>query len=221
MSAPHSPAPRGLPHALPAGETLLWQGAPDFRALALGAFHLRLWAGYVAVMLAWGIYSAVAAHHSLRVAEAAGFWSLLLGLIALGLVLAFAWLTARTTVYTITSKRIVIGYGAAIRKHINLPFVRIHAAGLRTNGGNKGDIAITPEAETRLSYLLLWPHVRAKSGRVEPVLRAIPDAARVARLLVAALDPTGAATPLAPVAAPTRAGVRETMAQPLAGGRAA
>ncbi|MGC9268935.1 photosynthetic complex putative assembly protein PuhB [Acidiphilium sp.] len=193
-------APRGLPHALPAGETQLWQGSPNFRALAVGAFHVRVWAAYVAVMLAWGVISAVISHHSLRVAEAAGFWSLLLGLTALGIVLAFAYLTARTTIYTITDRRIVICYGAAIRKHFNLPFTAIQAAGLRTAADGSGDIVLTPQTDRRLSYLLLWPHVRAgKRGRVEPVLRGIPDAARVARLLIDALDPARQASSIIPI----------------------
>lgn len=186
-------APRGLPHALPPGETLIWQGAPRFRQLAVGAFHVRFWAGYVAVMLVWGIASALVAHHSITTAEAAGFWSLLLGVVALGIVLLMAFLTARTTTYTITNKRVVIGYGAAIRKHLNLPYRAIQSANLRLGTDDTGDIAICPEAGTRLSYLLLWPHVRSTGrGGVEPVLRAVPEAASVARLLVAALDPAHA-----------------------------
>ena len=32
---------RGLPELLPADEKLLWQGSPDWRAMAARAFHLR------------------------------------------------------------------------------------------------------------------------------------------------------------------------------------
>ncbi|SIQ17530.1 MULTISPECIES: photosynthetic complex putative assembly protein PuhB [Acidiphilium] len=202
MSTPDRREGRGLPHALPAGETLLWQGSPTFRALAVGAFHVKAWSIYVAIMLAWGIVSALISHHSLRVAEAAGFWSLFLGVLALAMVLGFAFLTARTTIYTITSKRIVIRYGAAIQKHVNLPFRAIQAVGLRTAPDGTGDIVMTPEADRNLSYLLLWPHVRAgKRGRVEPVLRGIPDAAGAARVLAAALDPSRAPAAIMPIAA--------------------
>jgi len=31
----------GLPERLPDGEKMLWQGAPDFKALAIRVFHLR------------------------------------------------------------------------------------------------------------------------------------------------------------------------------------
>jgi hypothetical protein len=104
--------------------------------------------------------------------------------------------------YTITSKRIVIRYGAAIQKHVNLPFRAIQAVGLRTAPDGTGDIVMTPEADRNLSYLLLWPHVRAgKRGRVEPVLRGIPDAAGAARVLAAALDPSRAPAAIMPIAA--------------------
>ena len=41
----------GLPERLPAGERILWQGAPDWRALALHAFHVRKLAIYFAAMM--------------------------------------------------------------------------------------------------------------------------------------------------------------------------
>ena len=41
----------GLPERLPAGERILWQGSPDFRALARNAFHLRKLALYFSVLL--------------------------------------------------------------------------------------------------------------------------------------------------------------------------
>jgi hypothetical protein len=31
----------GLPEKLPKGESILWQGAPDFKAVALRVFHMR------------------------------------------------------------------------------------------------------------------------------------------------------------------------------------
>ena len=43
----------GLPERLPASEKLLWQGSPDFAAVALQVFHLRKVAIYFALMLAW------------------------------------------------------------------------------------------------------------------------------------------------------------------------
>ena len=41
----------GLPEPLPAGERILWQGAPDWRALAVHVFHVRKLAAYFAGIL--------------------------------------------------------------------------------------------------------------------------------------------------------------------------
>ena len=41
----------GLPEALPAGERILWQGSPDWRALGNEAFHLKRLAQYFVLML--------------------------------------------------------------------------------------------------------------------------------------------------------------------------
>jgi hypothetical protein len=42
----------GLPSALPPGERVVWQGPPDWRSLAVHAFHVRKIAVYFALMLA-------------------------------------------------------------------------------------------------------------------------------------------------------------------------
>ena len=41
----------GLPGRLPPGERILWQGSPEWRALARTAFHTRLVAGYFAALV--------------------------------------------------------------------------------------------------------------------------------------------------------------------------
>ncbi|MBU6358026.1 MAG: PH domain-containing protein, partial [Rhodospirillales bacterium] len=66
---------------------------------------------------------------------------------------------------------------------------------------------LTPRPDARLSYLLLWPHVRAGRGaRAMPMLRAVPEAEAVAACLADALTAHGVAprplaTPIAPQAA--------------------
>jgi hypothetical protein len=107
---------------------------------------------------------------------------------------------ARTTVYSITSRRVVITYGMALPKSINLPYSRIDAANLRLHADATGDIALKPPAKTRLSYLLLWPHARSgANGRTEPVLRCVADAQNVANMLSRALGATLAETERATV----------------------
>ena len=48
---------KGVPHPLPPGEQLLWEGAPDTRAVATHVFHWRLLAAYFIVMLGYWFVS--------------------------------------------------------------------------------------------------------------------------------------------------------------------
>ena len=41
----------GLPSTLPAGERIVWQGSPDWKQLAVHAFHVRKIAVYFALMV--------------------------------------------------------------------------------------------------------------------------------------------------------------------------
>ena len=50
---------RGLPGIPPAGEQILWQGAPEWRVLARTAFHAHLVAGYFAVLTAFALIGAL------------------------------------------------------------------------------------------------------------------------------------------------------------------
>ncbi len=45
----------GLPEALPEGEHILWQGAPDARHLARDAWGLRWVAGYFVLLAVWRV----------------------------------------------------------------------------------------------------------------------------------------------------------------------
>jgi hypothetical protein len=214
---------RGLPGALPAGETILWQGAPHWAALAVHALHVRLVTLYFAgLIVAQGISAALAADARAAPAILIGeaLWTGLAGLVAVGLLCLFAWLVARTSVYTITNRRVVLRVGVAISKAVNLPFAIIEGAALRHHGGGGGDIPLRLKPGMRAGYVVLWPHVRPwRWAEPEPMLRAIPDAGAVAAILAEALSahagaagaafqvtpPAVAPTP-APVPAPTPIG---------------
>jgi hypothetical protein len=178
----------GLPGALPPGEDILWQGAPQWRSLARHAFRIRLIAGYFALLILWRVAGPLLAGHGVLFAATSGLSGLTLAAAGIGLFSFFAWLIARTTTYTITNRRVVITYGMALPKSINLPYVRIEAADMRMNADGTGDIALKLPAKTRLSYILLWPHVRAGvKGRAEPVLRCVASPQATAQILAAAL----------------------------------
>lgn len=188
--------PEGLPEALPAGEKLLWQGRPDWRALATDAFHLRKVAVYFGLLFAWRLGSRL--HDGTTFGDALGYAAFILPIAAAGLVIlaVLAWATARTTVYTVTSRRIVMRIGVALQMTVNLPFKVVESAGLRARPDGTGDIALRLEPGVRAAYLALWPHVRRwRFTRPEPSLRSVPDARTVADLLSEAL----AATAVEPV----------------------
>jgi hypothetical protein len=179
----------GLPAPLPAGERLLWRGAPDWRVLAGRSFHLRKVAAYFGVLIAWRIITALVDGGSLGSAAATTLWTLPLAAIALGLIALLSWLVATNTVYTLTDRRVVMRVGVVLTVTFNLPLRRIEAARLHALPGGAGDIALVLNAEDRIGYIHLWPHARPwHFARTEPMLRALPDAQAVAQLLADALQ---------------------------------
>lgn len=169
---------RGLPGDLPAGERILWQGAPDWRVFARTALFTR-W-----VALYFGIIAIAAmVNGSMRGTVAA----LVSAALMLGLLALFAYGVSRTTVYTITNRRVVLRIGVALNKCINLPLKVIASAQLREHGGTVGDIALDLTGKHGLGYAILWPHARPlRIGKPQPMLRALPDAPAAARVLAQA-----------------------------------
>ena len=180
--------PRGLPEHLPANERLLWQGAPDWRAMARNVFHVRGLALYFGVILAWCVVSAAMDGQppmtfALSIAQLLAAAAAPFAIIAL-----YSWLVARTTTYTITSERVVMRLGLALPLTINLPYRKIDSAAVKVARDGSGDISLLLSGSDRLAYLILWPHARPwRTAKAEPTLRAIPDAARVGQILARAL----------------------------------
>lgn len=175
---------RGLPDELPAGERLLWQGSPRWRALCVRAFHIRKVAAYFGLLVGWRLVSGMADGADAGAILAGSMGLVALAAAAIGILALLAWLSARTTVYSITTQRVVIRCGIALSMDLNLPFRTIGAAGLSRHVDGTGDIALRLPDGTRIAYLNLWPHARPWHFRApQPTLRCIPDAARVADLL--------------------------------------
>lgn len=197
---------RGLPGVPPAGEHILWQGAPDWRVLARTAFHVPLVALYFGVLILFGLAGG-SVTGALATAGA--------GALGVGVLVLLAWATSRATVYTLTNRRVVLRIGIALPKCINLPLKLIGAADLRPLADGHGDIALAMTAPQRLGYALLWPHARPwRLREPQPMLRALPDAESVARAIARAcadLVPIERASPMRH-ADPAPAGVRAVAA---------
>jgi Bacterial PH domain len=177
----------GLPERLPADERLLWQGAPNWLALARRAFHVYKLAAYFVVILALRASAVLADGSSAGDALRAVLMLAPLFAIGIGLALLLARLAASTCAYTITDKRVVMRIGIVLSVTYNLPLRCINAADLRPLGAGVGDIALALHAGTRIAYLQLWPHARPwRLAQPEPMLRCLPDAEHVASLLAQA-----------------------------------
>ena len=178
---------RGLPGNLPKDERILWQGAPGWRRMVIEAFHVRPVAAWFAVFVLW--------------AAIGGNWigagvTLAVGALAVGLLALLAYAASRTTVYTITNKRIVLRFGIALPKCINLPLAQVAGADLALASDGSGNVALTLAGSQRLGWIALWPHARPWRVTVpQPMLRAIPQAAMVADLLARATAAANTAAP--------------------------
>lgn len=189
---------RGLPERPPAGETVLWQGSPQWRVMARRAFHIRMVAVYLGALWLWLAASTLSGGQ----AGATVLWqaemlagNLALGLTALGLIALFCWLVQRTTIYTVTNRRIVIRFGIALPLTVNVPFAIVAGAGVTADRDGSGDIALALLPAKRVSYPIMWPHARPwKLSRAEPMLRGLPDAVRAAQVLSRALAASAAQT---------------------------
>ena len=211
----------GLPEPLPRGERLIWQGSPDFVQLAIHAFHVRKLAIYFTAMLAlqW--------LYLLGDPQAALLKPLLtsavMALLALTLLTATAWFAARTTLYTLTDRRIVMRIGVVLTLTLNLPLKQIAGAAFKPQAGGHGDIALALAGKDRIAFLNLWPHARPwQLKNPQPSLRCLPGAAGVGERIQQAWLAANPQAPAlvgmpetAPLASPVSAPVSTPVARPV------
>lgn len=177
----------GLPSELPAGEAIVWQGRPSWRALAGASFKARWLAGYLGLAVAARAALAIRDGQGSAGVVGVGFAITLAGA-CLGVVLLMAWMYARSSVYTITTKRVVMRIGVAIPMTWNLPFKQIASADLAVRKDGDGDIVLQMAPPNRVAWLHLWPHVGPWNFvKARPALRALTEPARVAALLADAV----------------------------------
>lgn len=181
---------RGVPHPLPEGEEVLWQGAPDARAVAVHVFHRWALAGYFAAMLAvWALFDAGTSRDQFLAKGA------MLGaavLFVLGLVEVLARVVARTTWYAITNRRVVLRIGMVLPMSINVPFTILASAGVGRFRDGTGQVVLRLVRGQRIAWIALWPHCRPFAfTQPEPVLRGLRDPDAVGSLLARAVAASG------------------------------
>lgn len=179
---------RGLPAALPDGESLLWQGVPHYWSLAVRGYHVRKVALYFLALAACRIAFGVVNGHSSSAMLVSCAFLMALGGVAIGVLSLLAYLNAASTVYSITSRRILLRHGIAVPLTMNIPFALIESATLKTFGDATGDISVRLAREHRVGYMVTWPHLRPGFFTCpQPSFRALIDAPRAAEILGDAL----------------------------------
>lgn len=179
---------KGLPELPPAGEHLLWQGRPDAWALIRESLNIGWVMAYFAVLAVWR-FIAVVDLMPLDKAVAAALPFLILGAIVCALLAMVGWVQARTTVYTITNRRVALRIGAALTVTLNIPYSRIESIDMDRRQNGTGTIALRTTDPMPVGFIMCWPHVRPwHFSRPEPALRCIADADGVARILAEAAE---------------------------------
>lgn len=188
---------RELPEPLPQGESILWQGRPEWTALYRRALHARSLAIYFLVLLAARGATALAFGSTPAQALVAVLWLVPAALFALGVLALIAKLSARASWYTITDRRVVMRIGIVLEITFNFPFKVIDNVSLHVYDDGTGDIALRFMEGEQIAWLHLWPHARPwRLRQTEPMLRCVPDAARVASLLARTIASTTGGTAL-------------------------
>lgn len=174
---------RGVNEPLPAGERVLWEGAPEAKALARHLFFVRPLAAYLAVMMLWWV-----AVNRAQVGTAS-FWATLgTQLLLSGGLLLGAWAFARAiangTTYAITDRRIVLKFGVVFPLTINLPLRYVQGASARQFSDRTGQIAVQLGKKEKLAWIVLFPHVKPWTfNNPEPLLRGLRDPVKVGEIL--------------------------------------
>ncbi|TYC61772.1 PH domain-containing protein [Rhodobacterales bacterium] len=178
----------GLPGNLPHGEEMLWQGRPCARLVARHVLKNRWIAGYFFLLAAWAILGGL---HDGRPVPGIVFSVAVLtslGAVVIGMLELFAWGVQKTTLYTITSHRVVMRFGVAFSLTFNLPFKQVTAVSRADLGDGAGNVAIRLQPGHQLSWLLQWPHVRSwRFSDPEPSLICLPDAKAACDVLALAI----------------------------------
>ncbi len=187
----------GLPQRPPAGERILWQGAPDWRATALRTFHVGWVSVYFAGLLLWGMFEAMREGASILSAFVGLAYLVPVALLVVTVLALLSRVVARTTVYTITTQRVVMRFGIALPMAVNFPFRLVAGAAVKAWADGTGNIPLQLRKGARVGYVVMWPHVRPwHLASPQPMLRGVADVHKVAAILSRALidaDPSLAA----------------------------
>lgn len=179
---------RGLPEHLPRDEKMLWQGAPRWQSLVTHVFHVRVFAAYFALVIAWRVWAGVDQGVPAGELFLSTLAPLALAAATIGFLALVAWGYEKTTVYTLTNRRIVIRSGVAFQVSFNIPFTAIRNAALSKHRDGTGNISLELDGSAHIAYLHIWPNARPGFvSSVQPMMRNIRQPNEVSKLVAEAL----------------------------------
>lgn len=179
---------KGLPEQLPEGEGILWQGRPSSWRLAQEALWLRSVALYFVLLIGWRFVTSLS---QVGVGEAVLHCVPFVGamILCLGIIYLVAYVLSQTTLYTITNRRVALRVGVVVTLNLNIPHRMVANALLSPSSQGHGTLALEIKGNTRVSYLMIWPHVRPwYMSKAQPALRCIPNAQEVAQIFADAAN---------------------------------
>ena len=181
--------PDGEISTLPAGERVLWTGAPDQRALARWFLRER-WV-MLFVLVSFGIGAADALQHadgSIPRLIGVATLSAVLAIVAMVSVRVMAWQLARSSQYVITDKRVYFNIGIVMRADANIPYSSVENIDLRRRSDGSADLMIALTDEQEIPWLLLFPHMTWRGNRRgRPTFRGLREPQLAADAVVGAL----------------------------------
>lgn len=183
----------GLPGILPAGERILWQGSPNWMSFLIHVLHFRWVLAYFGALTVWRLWAAFGDGLTLVQATTSALWLMPLWAVVMAAFVGFAIAASRTTIYTITNKRLILRYGVALQMCVNVPFSQVTGADVKLFKDGTGQIPLHLDGDIRLAYLVIWPHARpGEYLNPQPMLRSLPDPQAVAKILSNVLSATQA-----------------------------
>jgi hypothetical protein len=181
--------PDGEVSRLPAGERVLWSGAPDRRSLARYFMRERWILAFVVFSFSIGAAEALQ-HTDGAVPRLIGVATLsaIMALIAIVSVRLLAWQLAKSSQYVITNRRVYFNIGIVMRADANIPYSSVETIDLLHRADGSADLMVTLTDEQEIPWLLLFPHMSWRGvRRGRPTFRALRDHKGAADAIVGAL----------------------------------
>jgi Bacterial PH domain len=180
--------PDGEVSRLPAGERVLWSGAPDASSLARNFLRERWVLGFVFLTFLLQAADVLRRDFPMQRLVGVATLSIILGVVAISTIRFFAWRLSKTSKYVITNRRVYFNIGIVLRADANIPYAGMDGVDLKRHSDGSADLMMTLAGPTEIPWLLLFPHMAWRGSRKgRPTFRGLRDSQKAADAVVNAL----------------------------------